>query len=85
VVGFADPVFDPAERAKTLAERRPDPRRRDPGLRRLLAASGHQSGGARQYLPSLLDTADELNAVAGKLGAAAGDLHLGSNASEVTV
>jgi CHAT domain-containing protein len=37
------------------------------------------------YLPSLLDTADELKAVAGKLGAAAGDLHLGSDASEAMV
>jgi hypothetical protein len=33
-------------------------------------------------LPSLLDTADELKAVAGKLGAAAGDVHLGNDASE---
>jgi CHAT domain-containing protein len=38
-----------------------------------------------QYLPSLLDTADELKAVARKLGAAAGDVHLGSDASETTV
>jgi hypothetical protein len=38
-----------------------------------------------QYLPSLLDTADELKAVAGKLGAAAGDLHLSSDASETVV
>ena len=38
-----------------------------------------------QPLPSLLDTADELKAVAGKVGAAAGDVHLGSDASETTV
>jgi hypothetical protein len=37
------------------------------------------------YLPSLLDTTDELTAVAAKLGAAAGDIHLGSDASEATV
>jgi hypothetical protein len=36
-------------------------------------------------LPSLLDTADELEAVAVKLGAAAGDLHVGSDASETVV
>jgi CHAT domain-containing protein len=38
-----------------------------------------------RYLPSLLDAADERKAVAGKLGAAAGDLHLGSDASETMV
>jgi hypothetical protein len=36
-------------------------------------------------LPQLPDTADELNAVARDLGAAASDIHLGSDASETTV
>jgi CHAT domain-containing protein len=36
-------------------------------------------------LPSLLDTADELKAVAAKLGAPASDNHLGQDASETTV
>jgi CHAT domain-containing protein len=36
-------------------------------------------------LPSLLDTADELKAVAAKLGAAAADIHLNKDASETTV
>jgi CHAT domain-containing protein len=36
-------------------------------------------------LPQLPDTADELNAVAKDLGVAAGDIHLGSDASETTV
>jgi CHAT domain-containing protein len=36
-------------------------------------------------LPQLPDTADELNAVAKDLGAAASDLHLGGDASETTV
>jgi CHAT domain-containing protein/tetratricopeptide (TPR) repeat protein len=87
LVGFADPVFDPAERAKALAERRA-------AQTRVAVARGYgdfwQGAGIdraklARSLPSLLDTADELKAVAGKLGAAAGDLHLGSDASETTV
>jgi CHAT domain-containing protein len=38
-----------------------------------------------QSLPRLLDTADELNAVARDLGVAASDIHLGADASEATV
>jgi hypothetical protein len=37
------------------------------------------------YLPSLLDTADELKAVVAELCAAAGDVHLGNDTSEATV
>jgi CHAT domain-containing protein/tetratricopeptide (TPR) repeat protein len=87
LVGFGDPVFDPTERAKALAERR--------GSRtRVAVARGYgdfwQGAGIdraklARSLPSLLDTADELKAVAGKLGASAGDVHLGSDASETTV
>ena len=36
-------------------------------------------------LPSLLDTADELKAVAAKLGAPAADIHLDKEATETTV
>jgi CHAT domain-containing protein/Tfp pilus assembly protein PilF len=87
LVGFGDPVFDPAERAKALAERRAS-------RTRVAVARGYGEfwQGANidraklaQYLPSLLDTADELKAVARKLGAAAGDVHLGSDASETAV
>ena len=87
LVGFADPVFDPAERARALAERR--------AVRSHVAVSrgyGDFWQGANidraklaEYLPSLLDTADELKAVAAKVGAAPGDIHLGSDASETTV
>jgi hypothetical protein len=45
----------------------------------------HRPGNLAKYLPSLLDTADELKAVAKKLDAAAGDLHLGSEVSETVV
>jgi hypothetical protein len=45
-----------------------------------------RTGSCRGFEPrSLLDTADELKAVAKKLGGVAGDVHLGSDASEATV
>jgi tetratricopeptide (TPR) repeat protein/uncharacterized protein YraI len=84
MVGFGDPVFDPAERAKALAERRA----------RVAVTRGYGDFWQRtsidraklvRSLPSLLDTADELKAVAGKLGAGAGDVHLGNDASETVV
>jgi hypothetical protein len=87
LVGFGDPVFDPDERAKALAERRAT-------QARVAVARGYgdfwQGPGIDQaklarYLPSLLDTADELKAVAAKLGAATGDIHLGNDASETVV
>jgi tetratricopeptide (TPR) repeat protein len=87
LVGFADPVFDPSERAKALAERR--------GSRaRVAVARGYgdfwqgasiDRAKLARYLPSLLDTADELKAVARSLGAAASDVHLGNDASETVV
>jgi CHAT domain-containing protein len=86
MVGFGDPVFDPAERAKALADRR--------ARTRVAVARGYgdfwqgasiDRAKLAQYLPSLLDTADELKAVASKLGAAPGDIHLGSDASETTL
>jgi CHAT domain-containing protein len=85
LVGFGDPVFDPAERA--LAERRAA--RTRVAVTRSYGDFWHGASIDRaklaQYLPSLLDTADELKAVAAKLGAAASDLHLGSDASETVV
>jgi CHAT domain-containing protein/tetratricopeptide (TPR) repeat protein len=87
LVGFADPVFDPAERAKALAERRAAQTRVavTRGYGEFWQGAGIDRAKLALYLPSLLDTADELKAVAGKLGAAAGDLHLGSDASEAMV
>jgi CHAT domain-containing protein len=87
LVGFADPVFDPAERAKALAERRAAQTRVAVarGYGEFWQGAGIDRAKLARYLPSLLDTADELKAVAGKLGAAAGDVHLGSDASEAVV
>ena len=87
LVGFGDPVFDPAERAKALAERHAA----QTGIAVTQGYGDFWNGasidraGLARYLPSLLDTADELKAVATMLGAAAGDLHLGSDASETVV
>jgi tetratricopeptide (TPR) repeat protein len=86
LVGFGDPVFDAAERAKALAERH--------ARTRVAVARGYgefwqgasiDRAKLTQYLPSLLDTADELKAVARSLGAAASDIHLGNDASETVV
>ena len=84
LVGFGDPVFDPVERA--LAERRARTRVAvTRGYGDFWQGAGIDRANLARYLPSLLDTADELKAVAGKVGAAASDLHLGSDASETTV
>jgi CHAT domain-containing protein len=47
--------------------------------------AGVDRGKLALALPQLPDTADELNAVAKDLGAAAADVHLGADASETTV
>jgi CHAT domain-containing protein len=84
LVGFGDPVFDPAERAKTPADRRS----------RVAVTRGYGDfwqGGSIDYaqlarsLRPLPDTAGELKAVATKLGAPADDIHLGDDATEATV
>jgi tetratricopeptide (TPR) repeat protein len=86
MVGFGDPVFDPAERAKALAERRARTRVAvTRGYGDFWEGASIDRAKLAQYLPPLLDTADELKAVAGKLRAAASDVHLGSDASETTV
>jgi CHAT domain-containing protein len=87
MVGFGDPVFDPAERARALAKARAERRRVavTRGYGDFWDGAGIDRAKLAQHLPSLLDTADELNAVATKLGAAAGDVHLGSDASETVV
>jgi CHAT domain-containing protein len=80
-------VFDPAERTKALAERRAARTRvavtRGDGD--FWQGAGIDRAKLARSLPSLLDTADELKAVAAKLGAADSDVHLGSDASETVV
>ncbi|WP_298884939.1 CHAT domain-containing tetratricopeptide repeat protein [uncultured Bradyrhizobium sp.] len=89
MTGFGDPVFNPAEGG-------PSDRRAAGGkvAARNLATSaytdfwrgaGLDRARLAQALPQLPDTADELNAVAKDVGAAAGDIHLGRDASEATL
>jgi CHAT domain-containing protein len=87
MVGFGDPVFDPTERAKALAERRAAQTRVavTRGYGDFWQGAGIDRAKLARSLPSLLDTADELKAVAGKLGAAASDVYLGSDATEAAV
>jgi CHAT domain-containing protein/tetratricopeptide (TPR) repeat protein len=87
LVGFGDPVFDPTERAKALAERRAARTRVavTRGYGDFWQGASIDRAKLPQYLPSLLDTADELKAIAKNLGAPPSDLHLGSDASETVV
>ncbi|WP_027552099.1 CHAT domain-containing tetratricopeptide repeat protein [Bradyrhizobium sp. Cp5.3] len=89
MTGFGDPVFNPAEAG-------PADRRATSGkiAARSLAAgaytdfwrgAGVDRARLSQALPQLPDTADELNAVAKDVGAAAADIHLGRDASETTL
>jgi CHAT domain-containing protein len=100
MVGFGDPIFDPAERAMELAARTKPARQAAAtrGLRNRMArptitraynevwqGSAIDRAKLGQALPSLLDTADELKAVAAKLGAPISDVHLSADATETTV
>ena len=88
MIGFGDPIFDPAERARALAQRGATKSRAAVMTR---AYSEFWQGSSldrkklAQALPTLLDTADELEAVAAKLGAPRNDIHLQKDASEATV
>jgi hypothetical protein len=69
MVGFGDPVFDPAERARALAAQRGGKRTviaNARGYSEFWQGAGVDRTRLAQALPSLLDTADELKAVAAK-------------------
>jgi CHAT domain-containing protein len=88
MVGFGDPVFDPAERAKALAQRGEGKRAvvaDTRGYAEFWQGAGVDRSMLARALPSLLDTADELKAIAAKLGAPAADIHLDRDATETTV
>lgn len=87
MTGFGDPLFDPAQGAggkraalntagRSVASVAYTDFWRGAGVDRTMLA---------QALPQLPDTADELNSVAKDIGAAASDIHLGSDASETTL
>jgi tetratricopeptide (TPR) repeat protein len=89
MVGFGDPVFDPAERATALAARARQAATSRPTATRAYSEFWQGAGIDRSQLarglPSLLDTADELQAVATKLGAPVSDIYLAKDATETTV
>ena len=85
MIGFGDPVFNPARasdgtqrsaRSSRGAARSYTDYWRGAGLDRSMLAHA---------LPALPDTADELKAIAQQLGVATGDIHLGRDASVTTV
>ena len=90
MIGFGDPIFDPAERARAARERlakpaarsRPQPTR---AYNEFWEGTGADRAQLARYLPSLLDTAEELKAVADRVGASLTDIHLEKDASETTV
>jgi CHAT domain-containing protein len=83
MTGFGDPVFNPAEAG---SEKRTAARSvTNAAYSDFWQGAGVDRGKLALALPQLPDTADELNAVAKDLGAAAADIHLGADASEITV
>ena len=88
MIAFADPIFDPTERARALAARGTSGTRAA-AMRRSYSEFWQGTTIDRkklaQALPSLPDTADEVAAIADKLGAPRSDLHLQKDASETAV
>jgi CHAT domain-containing protein len=87
MVGFGDPVFDPAGRAKAAAASQAtgQPASVTRGYSEVWQGPSVDYVRLAQALPPLPDTADELRAVAARLGADAADIHLQQDASETTV
>jgi tetratricopeptide (TPR) repeat protein/CHAT domain-containing protein len=85
MVGFGDPVFDPQERGRAQREVARRVAANTRGYSEFWQGIGVDRARLAQALPSLLDTADELKAVAAKLGAPPSDIHLENDASETTV
>jgi tetratricopeptide (TPR) repeat protein/CHAT domain-containing protein len=93
MIGFGDPVFDPDQNAGDVRDAAARPGTSKSAARNLTNApytdfwqgAGIDRGKLAQALPRLPDTADELKAVALKLGAPASDVHLGLDASETTL
>ena len=88
LIGFGDPLFDPAERAKALEEQRGDTARVTTQTRaysEFWQGSGVDRANLSKSLPTLLDSATELKTVAQRLGAPASDILLGKDATEANV
>lgn len=87
LIGFGDPVFDPAERTRALAEQRATIKvaAKTRAYSEFWRGAGVDRANLAHSLPSLLDTATELKTVAKKLGAPASDIYLDKNATEINV
>jgi CHAT domain-containing protein/Tfp pilus assembly protein PilF len=93
MIGFGDPVFDPDYDTSNTRVAAAKPGTTKSAVRSLTNApytefwqgAGIDRSKLAQALPQLPDTADELKAVALKLGAPASDIHLGLDASETTL
>jgi CHAT domain-containing protein len=88
MTGFGDPLFDPAQ--DNGADKRVAIKSAFRSVTSLAYTAFWQGAGVDRAVlasaqPKLPDTADELNAVAKDLGAAACDIHLGTDTSETTV
>jgi CHAT domain-containing protein len=86
MIGFGDPVFDPAELKAPGGKRaaaRTAPQTR--AYTDFWQGAGVDRSALSQALSRLADTADELKAVAQKLGAPASDIHLRASATEASV
>jgi CHAT domain-containing protein len=83
MVGFGNPVFDPAGRVRAAATGGRATVTR--GYSEIWQGVSIDRTKLAQALPPLPDTADELRTVAAKLGAPAADIHLEQDASETTV
>jgi CHAT domain-containing protein len=83
MVGFGDPVFDAAAKARRPAKGAPKVASRS--YTDFWQGIGVDRDKLAKALPRLEDTADELKAVAKNLGAPAGDIYLRNAASEGTV
>jgi CHAT domain-containing protein/Tfp pilus assembly protein PilF len=91
MVGFGDPVFDsslpqtPDRGSARSAEGARTAQLKMRGYSDYWQGVGIDLAKLGSALPPLPDTADELNTVAGKIGAAAADVHLGRDATETNV
>ena len=96
LVGFGDPIFDPVDRTRPVPQQPTSakPAKAPPKTARAYATRAYSEfwkgsvldrAALYQALPALPETADELKAVAVKVGAAKADIHLGQDASETVV
>ncbi|SNT01993.1 CHAT domain-containing protein [Tardiphaga sp. OK246] len=87
LIAFGDPIFDPSERTRALAEQRASTRvaTKVRAYTEFWRGAGVDRANLAQSLPSLLDTATELKAVGKHLGAPSSDILLEKDATETNV